>query len=155
MTDGQGQAVIANLSPYRINRVALRTGDLGDTVEVKNAAMDVVPTRGAVVLARFETSVGLRLLVTLTDANGRVLPLGSKIENEAGREVGIVGPDGQAFVTGAASSGRLTVIWGHGESEQCVVPYSLPDEERPPPIRELNGHCAAPGSARQEQERAQ
>lgn len=145
-TDGQGHAIIANLSPYRINRVALRTGDLSDTVEVKNAAMDVVPTRGAVVLAKFETSVGLRLLMTLTDPNGRVLPLGSKIENEAGQEVGIVGPDGQAFVTGAAGSGRLKVIWGHGDSEQCTVPYSLPDEEPPPPIRQLDGKCAAPGA---------
>lgn len=146
MTDGQGQAVIANLSPYRINRVALRTGDLGDTVEVKNAAMDVVPTRGAVVLAKFETSVGLRLLMTLTGPNGKVLPLGSKIENEAGQEVGIVGPDGQAFVTGAASSGQLKVIWGHGDSDQCTVPYSLPDEEQPPPIRQLDGQCAAPAA---------
>ena len=154
-TDGDGLAVVTHLSPYRVNRVALRTIDLGDTVEVKNAAMDVVPTRGAVVLARFETSVGLRLLMTLTGQDGRPLPLGSKIENEAGREVGIVGPDGQAFVTGAASSGRLTVIWGHGDGEQCTVPYSLPDEAKPPPIRELDGRCAVPGSARQEQERTQ
>ncbi len=146
-TDGQGQAVVTNLSPYRINRVALRTGDLGDTVEVKNAAMDVVPTRGAVVLAKFETSVGFRLLMTLTDAKGSVLPLGSKIENEAGQEVGIVGPDGQAFVTGAAGSGQLKVIWGHGDGEQCTVPYRLPDEEQPPPIRQLDGQCAAPGAS--------
>ncbi|MNR13210.1 Outer membrane usher protein FimD precursor [compost metagenome] len=79
----------------------------------------------------------------LTDSQGRVLPLGSKIESETGQEVGIVGPDGQAFVTGAADSGRLTVRWGHNTADQCVVLYSLPDEENPPPIRELNGQCAA------------
>lgn len=142
-TDWAGNAVISDLSPYRLNRVAIRTSDLGDTVEVKNAAMEVVPTRGAVVLAKFETTVGFRLLMVLTDSQGRVLPLGSKIESETGQEVGIVGPDGQAFVTGAADSGRLTVRWGHNTADQCVVLYSLPDEENPPPIRELNGQCAA------------
>ena len=142
-TDGAGNAVIPNLSPYRLNRLALKTADLGDTVEVKNAATEVVPTRGAVVIAKFETSVGFRLLMTLTDQHGRMLPLGSKIENEAAQEVGIVGPDGQAFVTGAAQSGRLTVRWGQGERDQCVVPYSLPEEANPSPVRELQGQCSA------------
>jgi outer membrane usher protein len=102
-----------------------------------------------VVVAKFETSVGFRLLMVLTDRKGRMLPLGSKIENEAGQEVGIVGPDGQAFVTGAGLSGQLTVRWGRDLADQCVVPYSLPDEKNPPPIRELNGQCAvaAPDSA--------
>ena len=144
-TDGAGNAVIPNLTPYRLNRLAVRTSDLGDTVEVKNAATELVPTRGAVVVAKFETSVGFRLLMVLTDSKGRALPLGSKIENEAGQEVGIVGPDGQSFVTGAADSGRLTVRWGQGQADQCVVPYSLSDEKNPPPIRELNGQCAATG----------
>ncbi|MGJ7607868.1 fimbria/pilus outer membrane usher protein [Variovorax sp. LT1R20] len=142
-TDGAGNAVIPNLSPYRLNRLALKTADLGDTVEVKNAATEVVPTRGAVVIAKFETSIGFRLLMTLTDPQGRMLPLGSKIENEAGQEVGIVGPDSQAFVTGAGQSGHLMVRWGQGERDQCVVPYSLPEEANPPPIRELQGRCSA------------
>ncbi|BEP37725.1 fimbrial biogenesis outer membrane usher protein [Variovorax sp. V59] len=152
-TDWAGNAVIPNLTPYRLNRLAIRTADLGDTVEVKNAATEVVPTRGAVVAAKFETSVGFRLLMVLTDRKGRALPLGSKIENEVGQEVGIVGPDGQAFVTGAGNSGQLTVRWSQDKADQCVVPYSLPDEENPPPIRELNGQCAAaePGTTKQKE----
>ena len=142
-TDAAGNAVIPGITPYRVNRVAIRTGDLGDTVEVRNAAMDVVPTRGAVVLAKFEASVGYRLLMTLTDRSGRILPLGAKIEDSAGQEVGVVGPEGLAFVTGAAESGRLTVRWGRGDSDQCAVPYALVAEKEPPPIRELDGRCEA------------
>jgi len=145
-TDWVGNAVIPNLSPYRLNRIALRTGDLGDTVEVKNAAMDVVPTRGAVVVARFETSVGYRLLITLANDKGRALPLGARVENESGQEVGVVGPDGQAFVTGAGDSGRLTVRWGQEATEQCEAPYILPIESNPPPIRELAAQCKATDS---------
>ena len=64
-TDSAGNAVVPNVTPYRSNRLALVTQDLDDSVDVKYAARDVVPTRGAVVLAPFETSVGYRLMLTL------------------------------------------------------------------------------------------
>ena len=140
-TDGAGNAVISNVSSYRINRLALKTQDLGDTVDVKNGALEVVPTRGAVVRVLFETSVGYRLILTLTDKNGQPLPFGSRIENEAGQEVGIVGPDGQAFVTGAGEAGALKVIWGQGDAAQCALRYRLPPQETPAPIRELKEAC--------------
>ncbi|WP_221775231.1 FimD/PapC C-terminal domain-containing protein [Pseudomonas sp. MSSRFD41] len=140
-TDKSGDAVIPNLSPYRVNRLALLTGDLGDEVEVKNAALDVVPTRGAVVKAKFATSVGYRLMMTLTNKDGSPLPFGSKIENELGQEVGIVGPDGQAFVTGASEKGNLRVMWSRNEKDQCTIPYQFTKNESPRPIRELSGQC--------------
>ncbi len=143
-TDWAGNAVVANVSPYRATRLAIRTQDLGDTVEVKNAATEVVPTRGAVVVAKFETAVGYRLMLNLTSRKGEPLPFGSVIENEAGQEMGIVGPDGQAFVAGAAQNGYFTVRWGQREEDRCTVFYSLPEETQPSPIRETSARCAAP-----------
>ncbi|WP_211195190.1 fimbria/pilus outer membrane usher protein [Stenotrophomonas maltophilia] len=140
-TDGKGSAVLPNVTPYRTNRVALNTQDLGDKVEVRNAAMDVVPTRGAVVRAHFETAVGYRLMLVLKGADGRPLPFGSRIENEAGQEVGVVGPEGQAYVTGAPEAGTLKVIWGRSESAQCTLKYALPQQEQPSPIRNHEGSC--------------
>lgn len=140
-TDSRGNAVLANLSPYRVNRLAVRTEDLGDNVEVKNAALDVVPTRGAVVLAKFETSIGLRIMLNLSDKSGKPLPFGAKVENEQGQEMGIVGSEGQTFITGARESGVLNVKWGQGATEQCSVKYHVPADKNPAPIRELNGQC--------------
>ncbi|WP_413764386.1 fimbria/pilus outer membrane usher protein [Variovorax sp. Varisp41] len=141
VTDGSGSAVIPNLSPYRLNRVAVRTQDLGDTTEVKSAATELVPTRGAVVLTTFETSVGYRLMLTLTDGRGQPLPFGARIENDAGQEVGIVGPEGRAYVTGAGQNGRLAVRWGQRSANQCAVSYSLPEEASPSPVRQFAGRC--------------
>ena len=140
-TDSHGNAVLANLSPYRVNRLAVRTEDLGDSIEIKNAALDVVPTRGAVVLAKFETSIGLRIMLNLSDKGGRPLPFGAKVDNEQGQEMGIVGSEGQTFITGAKESGVLNVKWGQGAAEQCSVKYQLPLEKSPAPIRELNAQC--------------
>ncbi|WP_211473015.1 fimbria/pilus outer membrane usher protein [Collimonas humicola] len=140
-TDSRGNAVLANLSPYRVNRLAVRTEDLGDNVEVKNAALDVVPTRGAVVLAKFETSIGLRIMLNLSDKSGKPLPFGAKVENEQGQEMGIVGSEGQTFISGAKESGVLNVKWGQGATEQCSIKYHVPADKNPAPIRELNGQC--------------
>ncbi len=140
-TDWAGNAVIPNLNPYRINRVAVRTQDLGDTLDVKNAATEMIPTRGAVVLAAFETSVGYRLMLTLADRKGEPLPFGARIESDTGVEMGIVGSEGQAFVTGAGQSGRFIVRWGQRTVDQCTVTYSLPEAESPPPIREMTASC--------------
>lgn len=142
-TDSAGYAVIPSLAPYRSNRLAIRTADLGDMVDVKNAAIEVVPTRGAVVLAKFDTSVGHRLMMTLTDSKGQPLPFGSRIEDGWGREVGVVGPDGQAFVTGAEQSGQYSVIWGTRPTDRCSVSYTLPPVESPQPIREVTAQCGA------------
>ncbi|WP_211461972.1 fimbria/pilus outer membrane usher protein [Collimonas silvisoli] len=140
-TDSRGNAVLANLSPYRLNRLAVRTEDLGDNVEVKNAALDVVPTRGAVVLAKFETSIGLRLMLNLSDRNGKPLPFGARVENQQGQEMGIVGGEGQTFISGAKEADAFTVKWGQAAAEQCRIKYRVPLEKNPAPIRELNAQC--------------
>jgi outer membrane usher protein len=140
-TDSRGNAVLANLSPYRVNRLAVRTEDLGDEVEIKNAAMDVVPTRGAVVLARFATSIGLRLMLNLADKSGKPLPFGAKVEDGQGQEMGIVGSEGQTFVTGAKDAGVFKVKWGQGAAEQCSIKYQVPAEKNPAPIRQMNAQC--------------
>lgn len=142
-TDWAGNAVIPNLTPYRLNRLAIRTADLGDTVEVKNAATEVVPTRGAVMLARFDTSVGYRLMLNLSNAKGEALPFGARVEDEQGRELGIVGSDGQAYITGAEPAARLNVVWGLRPTERCTVSYAITEMESPPPIRELDARCGS------------
>ena len=121
--------------------MALVTQDLDDSVDVKYAARDVVPTRGAVVLAPFETSVGYRLMLTLKGRDGRALPFGSRIENEAGQEVGIVGPEGQAYerrARGRHAEGDL----GPGRGRAMRGQVRAAREDKPSPIRQYEGSCS-------------
>src|SRR3546814_16758446 len=53
--DDNGYAVISGMSPYRFNRVALRTDDLGGDIDASKGAANVVPTRGAIVQVAFDT----------------------------------------------------------------------------------------------------
>ncbi|MRG17284.1 hypothetical protein GIJ71_21585, partial [Stenotrophomonas sp. MY17] len=70
----------------------------------------VVPTRGAIVRARFTTAVGKRLMMTLKDAQGKPVPFGAIVSQNTTSS--IVGDEGSVFLTGMAEKGTLDVSWG-------------------------------------------
>ncbi|MFG0413350.1 fimbria/pilus outer membrane usher protein [Pseudomonas sp. zjy_8] len=138
-TDGRGYAVVPSLTPYRSNRLSLSMSGLGENVEVMTAAQEVVPTRGAVVLAPFEARSGYRLMLRLSDAQGEPLPFGARIVGANGQELGLVGPEGLAYVAGAEPAGKLNVRWGAGRS--CTVAYRVPPGAPQTPVRGLKESC--------------
>ena len=126
-TNSAGYAVVPNATPYRMNNVALRVEDLPDNTEVKNAKLNVVPTKGAVVLAQYETRQGYKAFLTLRDRNGSAIPFSSKVYDSRGREAGIVGSRGRVYLTGLDAKGELEVVWGgRPGADGCRVKYELP-----------------------------
>jgi outer membrane usher protein len=131
-TNSAGYAVVPNASPYRVNNVALRVEDLPDNAEVKNAKLNVVPTKGAVVLAQYETRQGYKAFLTLRDHGGSAVPFSSKVYDSRGREAGIVGSRGRVYLTGLDAKGELDVVWGGKPgADGCRVKYELPIAEVP------------------------
>lgn len=140
-TDSSGYAVLPYATAYRQNRVALNTEDLGDDVEVKHAAVNVVPTRGAVVLAQYETRQGYKVLLTLRDAHNKPVPFGALVEDPRGREAGIVGADGQVYLTGVDADGELVVKWGSSVGTQsCRAKYAITPRALLPVSETKPGH---------------
>ncbi|MGS9102741.1 fimbria/pilus outer membrane usher protein, partial [Salmonella enterica subsp. enterica serovar Infantis] len=72
-----GNAVVPDLTPYRETEVSLRSDSLNNQVDLETASVNVVPTRGAIVRARFDTRVCYRVLMNLTQANGKAVPFGA------------------------------------------------------------------------------
>lgn len=126
-TDFNGYALVPYATPYRENSIALNTETLSENVEVKNAALKVVPTSGAIVLARYEARKGYKVLMVLSDRDGKYLPLGVRVEDGRGKEAGIVGANGLAYITGADAKGELTVKWrASSVDKSCRASYMLP-----------------------------
>ncbi|MGL5387632.1 MAG: fimbria/pilus outer membrane usher protein [Serratia sp. (in: enterobacteria)] len=140
-TDYRGYAVVPYASPYRKNDVTLNTESFADNTEVAITTQTVVPTRGAVVRARYQTSVGNRVLMTLLYAGGKPVPFGAIVSANGSKDAEgfIVGDNGQVYLTGLAQSGQLKVQWGSGPDEQCHVNYSLPQNVNG--IININGQC--------------
>ncbi|EIO7469451.1 fimbrial biogenesis outer membrane usher protein [Salmonella enterica subsp. enterica] len=136
-TDWRGYAVVPYVNAYRKNRIALDTSTLGDGVDIDTAVQTVTPTQGAVVMADFNTRVGRRVLMTLL-YRGLPVPFGAQAKLKEGGS-GIVGDDGQVYLTGVPDEGNITVNWNG--KHQCVVHYRLPENAANAPVTETEQEC--------------
>lgn len=127
-TDFRGYTVVSNVSAYRKNDISLDTATLPDDAELKLTTQTVVPTRGAVVRASYDTNLGLRALITLRNAKGDAIPFGAMVNvSGANRNSdSIVGENGQVYLTGLTQDGILTAQWGKGSADKCSAKFSLP-----------------------------
>ncbi|MFJ3458600.1 fimbria/pilus outer membrane usher protein [Scandinavium goeteborgense] len=142
-TDYRGYAIVPYSSPYRRNVVSLDAESIPDDVDVSGMAQTVVPTRGAVVRAEFNASVGSRVLMTLLRQGGAPVPFGAMVSDDTQKtsQDFIVGEDGQVYVTGLSEKGKLHVQWGKGDDEQCQVNYSLPEGKPESGVLTVDAKC--------------
>ena len=142
-TDFRGYAVVPYASPYRKNTITLDTETLGDDTEVALATQTVVPSRGAVVKANYRASVGYRVLMVLTQSNGKTVPFGATVSNleEKDAQGFIVGDGGQVYLTGLGPSGLLQAKWGNGALQQCRASYQLGEKTGTGGIQTVHTRC--------------
>ena len=143
-TDWRGYAIVPYATPYRRNHVQLDPESLPDNVDLALNNQNVVPTRGAVVRANFDASVGQRALMIILRAGGAPVPFGAMVTDptQKGAQAFIVGDGGQVYLTGLEDSGALQVKWGNEAGEQCSVQYSLNKQTADNAgVQTLSGHC--------------
>ncbi|MGE8354364.1 MAG: fimbria/pilus outer membrane usher protein [Pseudomonas protegens] len=126
-TGSNGFAVVPNAQPYRVNWINLDTRDLDSDIEIESATQQVVPRRGAVVLARYASKTGRRVQFALFDAQHRPIPFGASLEDGAGKQIAIADPTGKALALIEADIGSLFIVW---ENQRCEAPYALPNRNK-------------------------
>jgi outer membrane usher protein len=139
-TDWRGYAVLPYATEYRENRVALDTNTLANNVDLDEAVVNVVPTRGAIVRADFKAQVGVKLLMTLTK-NGKPVPFGAMATSGSSQNGSIVADNGQVYLSGMPLTGQVRVKWGDGPDANCVAEYSLPAESQKQALSQLTAVC--------------
>ncbi len=126
-TNQDGRALIPYASPYRENRISLSPEhDEAESAFIEQNVQTVVPTRGAIVVARFNTEIGRTLIATLRGPDGQSLPFGAAIFNDDGTQSGVVGPVGRAWLTGLQGQSRFVVKWGAKQEQHCVFEIDMP-----------------------------
>ncbi|HCR2979394.1 TPA: fimbrial biogenesis outer membrane usher protein [Serratia marcescens] len=138
-TDFRGYTTQAYLTPYQENTISLDPTDLPPDAEISQTDRKVVPTRGAVVAASFDTRIGGRALMTLLLPDGGHVPFGALVTVEGqGVGAGIVGEDGQVYLTGLPPQSEIQVKWS---GQQCRVSYRLPEKTGPSGVYVMTGTC--------------
>ncbi|WP_187369859.1 outer membrane usher protein [Citrobacter youngae] len=125
--DGNGYAVVTNLSPYHQNMVSLDISKLDDSVELENTGTSVIPDAGAVLLVSFKTKVGTPYIFDLLLDNGAFIPFGADVYNDKHEWLGNVGQGGKVFLRGMNPVGSLTIVWGKAPGQSCTAHYHLPE----------------------------
>ncbi|MDU1105205.1 MAG: fimbria/pilus outer membrane usher protein, partial [Enterobacter sp.] len=126
-TDWRGYAVMPYATVYRYNRVALDTNTMSNNTDIENNVSSVVPTKGALVRASFDTRIGVRALLTVMRGNQPV-PFGAVVRETKSGVTSMVGDDGQIYLSGLPLEGELLIQWGDGAQSQCRAPYSLSEQ---------------------------
>ena len=140
--DRHGYGVVPYVSPYRLNSITLDPNQMSGEVELKTSQRQVAPYAGAVARLKFETVSGQALLIHARRADGRPLPFGAQVYDEAQQPVGLVGQGGMVYLRTEKEQGRLHVSWVGGEG--CHIDYRVPPrpEDAPkPPYMHLEAGC--------------
>ena len=126
-TDRKGYAVVPYVQPYRYNWINLDTTTLGNNTEVSESSAMLVPTRGAIVKARYASEQGRRVQFDLKQDTGQPIPFGAQAHDSQGKVLGIVDNLSRLLVFGIHDQGVLELNWSSGS---CKAEYHLTPVKR-------------------------
>lgn len=126
-TDYRGYAIVPYMSPYRRTSITLDSTTLADNMELPNATLKVVPTRGAVTRANFEGNIGHRAFLIMKLASGSYVPYGATVTSTAQptAQASIVADNGMVYMSGLKDSGEVYARWGASANQSCKATYKL------------------------------
>lgn len=124
-TDFRGYAIVPYLQPYRLDNIHIeKTKATSKDIELGNTSLSRVPTEGAIILAEFQPHIGKKLLVTLKQADGSLVPFGATVIAGDTSSEGIVDENGNVYLTGAPPAGTIKAKWGNAGHE-CQAAYKV------------------------------
>ncbi|EFB72939.1 fimbria/pilus outer membrane usher protein [Providencia rustigianii] len=124
VTNNQGYALVPYVTAYRKNAIDIDTSALPDNTEMELTSQTVAPSRGALVKASFAANVGYRAMMELKFADGKPVPFGAQaIFKDNNQLNGMVGNDGEIYLSGLAESGSFIIQYN--DKQQCQVNYNL------------------------------
>lgn len=128
-TNKTGLAIYPGLSPYRKNQIALDTQSIPENAEIDETIISqIIPTKGALILADFKARQGYKLLLTLEN-NGQDIPMGAKAtlgENNTA----MVASFNQVYLLANQETGSINVDWvADNQEKNCVAQFDLTKTE--------------------------
>jgi len=115
-TDAQGHYLLGSLNAWQPNRVSIDALALPAQLQAAAVEGQVVPRDRAGVLLDFGLREVRAAVVTLTDAQGQPLPLGSRVRLQGGAPAPqMLGYDGQVYLEGLSADNRISVVTPQGE----------------------------------------
>ncbi len=142
-TGSRGYAVVPYLQPYRMNGLNVDTHRLSRNVEISGEAPMLVPTRGAMAVARYGAETGRRVQFVLQTAEGQPVPFGAMAYGEGDKVLGMVDNLSRVLAFGMQENGRVQLRWNGGA---CQADYRLPPQRQDLAYERVPLTCVASAS---------
>lgn len=120
-----GKAVVNDISNFYRNNYTINVSDLADDVDAPQTVVNATLTEGAIGYRKFEVVSGKKMMATITMADHSTPPLGAEVTDGDSHQVGIVGDDGMAYLSGLKPSQTLQVLWDGKAQCKIVLPDNL------------------------------
>ena len=120
-----GKAVIADVNSYYRNTAQVNVADLGDKVEAITSVVQDTLTEGAIGYRKFEIIAGNKLMAVIKRADGSTPPFGATVTKD-GHQTGIVGDNGEVWLSGVEPNGNMIVSWDDETQCRIAFPEILP-----------------------------
>ncbi|MDY1036762.1 fimbria/pilus outer membrane usher protein [Lelliottia sp. CFBP8978] len=136
-TNHWGYALVPDIQPYTQDIIQFDS-QTGDVADMDSISQTVTPTRDAVVMAKFITHPGEKMVATLYRGDA-FIPYGSSVKvNDIDRAF-FVGNDGQVYLSGIPEQGVLTISFG--EHQTCHARYDVLHSKRYQQFNIATLHC--------------
>jgi len=118
-TNRMGVAVISDVNSYYHNEASIDIDHLPDNVSADHSVEAVTLTEGAIGFRHFDVLSGRQSMVIIGLKSGQMAPFGATVKNAQGLETGLVGDNGNTWLSGMKPSENMAVEWD-GRT-QCTV----------------------------------
>ncbi|WP_310504043.1 fimbria/pilus outer membrane usher protein [Pantoea sp. B623] len=125
VTNPWGKGVLTNQSSYYRLHTSIDVNHLPSGVEIFRPVNDTTLTEGAIGYHRFDVLKGWKGMIAIKRAGKLPPPFGASVQDEGGRERGIVGDGGQVYVAGLREKESLRVVWDGKPRCRLRVPADI------------------------------
>ncbi len=128
-TNRFGQAVISDVNSYYRNQISVDLNALPDEAQVSQSIKQGTLTEGAIGYRQFDVVAGNSAMALLRLSDNSTPPFGAIVLNGRGQQVGMVGDDGNTYLTGLNAKDTLQVRWDDQVQCEITLPDTLPEDE--------------------------
>jgi len=126
-----GKAVVTDVGSYYRNQVSIDLNALPDNAEASRSVVQDTLTEGAIGYRKFDVVSGSRAMAVLRLTDGSYPPFGATVQNTQGQNTGIVGDEGNVYLSGMHPGDKMTVQWGSDGKCVLALPPSFPGTPNP------------------------
>lgn len=123
--DRWGNAIYPNVSAYNMNSIAINPDQLPVEVTLDSNQTQVIPRLYSSTLATFNANVQTNILLRVHNSiDNTQFPMGSRIETQSGKFIGMMGQSNQSLLSKDIRdlNEPLKIVWGDQATKLCVIP---------------------------------